>query len=154
MKKLIIIFFYLMVISTCAYAQQFIDVEPGQSKIFSWDEVTTDTTGRTLSREDVFYQIWAAPMVGGVPSWNDKVFFLEENYRPAVVDDGKVATTAPVNLTRGIKYQIAITAYIYSKNNGAKLESEKSAELIVFNMIAGEAPPSIPGRFKVEVPFN
>lgn len=152
MKRLII-FICLMMISTC-YSQQFIDVEPGQSKIFSWDEVTTDTTGRALNREDVFYQIWAAEMVGGVPNWNDKVQLLGTDYRPAVVDDGKVATTAPVDLTRGIKYQIAITAYIYSKNNGAKLESENSAELIVFNMIAGEAPPSIPGRFKVEVPFN
>ena len=151
MKKYLVIF---MLVSTSLFGQQVIDVEPGQSKIFSWDEVTTDTTGRALNREDIFYQIWAAPMVDGVPNWNEKVQLLATDYKPSVVDSGKIARAAPVHLNRGQKYQMAITAYIYSKNDGARLESERSAELIVFNMIVGEAPPSIPGRFKVDVPFN
>ncbi len=152
MKKLIV--FCLMIISTSVHPQQFIDVEPGQSKTFSWDEVTTDTTGRALNRENVFYQIWAAPMVDGVPKWNEKVQLLAIDYKPSVVDSGKIAKAAPVHLNLGQKYQMAITAYIYSENDGARLESERSVELIVFNMVEGEAPPSTPGRFKVEIPFN
>jgi len=151
MRKLIV--FLCLAVSTCAFSQQILDVTRGESRIFSWDEVVNDTSGKALNQEDIFYQIWAAPVIDGIANWMDAVSLLDVDFQPAVLDSGRIERAAPVELPER-KYQIAVTAYIYHKLTSARLESERSAELIIFNMIEGKVPPSAPKRFKVEIPFK
>jgi len=146
MRKLIGAIF-LLALAFPLFAQQILDIERGQTVIFEWDAVTTLSDGRTTP-DSIFYQIYAAPIVDGVPLWGSsgEVKLLPERY---FYSGTEVTTEVVVNLPED-NYKIVVTAYRVVAS-GDVLESGPSSEQIFFNMVETQLPPSKPVTVKVRI---
>lgn len=151
MKKLLLI---LLIWTVPSFGQQILDVKRGSSVTYSWAEVTTDTSGGTLKRSEVYYQMYAAPFVDDIPQWVEgiQVKLFEEDWQPMSFDSSRVEVVKSVTLTDD-KYQLVLTAYRYD-SDGNRHESDPSLGLIIFNMENGTAPPVKPGNVTVQQKIN
>jgi len=143
MRKFIVAF---MFIATSLFGQQILEIERGQTVTFEWDAVTTLVDGRATS-DSIFYQIYAAPIMGGVPQWGSsgEVELLPDKYYYSGND---VVTEVSVNLPES-KYKIVVTAYRFSA--GIIRESDPSSEQIFFNMVETNLSPAKPVTVKVKI---
>ncbi len=144
MIKFIAIF---LLITTSLFGQQILEIERGQTVTFEWDAVTTLSDGRTTS-DSIFYQIYAAPIIDGVPQWasSGEVNMLPEKY---YYSGSNVVTEVIANLPED-SYKIVVTAYRFGPS-GDVLESGPSSEQIFFNMVETNLPPSKPVTVKVRI---
>ncbi len=145
MKKSIL---FLLALSFPLFGQQILEIERGQTVIFEWDAVTTLSDGRTTS-DSIFYQIYAAPVVDGVPLWGSsgEVKMLVEKYFYDA--GGQVRTETIANLPED-SYKIVVTAYRFD-STGIMRESGPSSEQIFFNMAETHLPPSKPVTVWVKI---
>jgi len=146
MKRLIVAAFLL--IATSLFGQQILEIERGQVVTFEWNAVTTLSDGRPTS-DRIFYQIYAAPIMGGVPQWASpgEVKLLPDKY---FYDSGSQVSTEVVVSLPEDKYKIVVTAYRFGLS-GDMLESGPSSEQIFFNMTETNLPPSKPVTVKVRI---
>jgi len=147
MKRLIVAAFLL--IATSLFGQPTIlEIERGQTVTFEWEAVTTLSDGRATS-DRIFYQIYAAPIMGGVPQWGSpgEVKLLPDKY---FYDSGSQVSTEVVVSLPEDNYKIVVTAYRFGPS-GDMLESGPSSEQIFFNMTETNLPPAKPVTVKVRI---
>ncbi len=110
MKNYLILF---LLMAAPLLGQETGEVDKGNSLIFSWDEVVEDTLGNPLTRNELYYRIYAAPFINGVAIWSQQDTLLSMNWQPSFWDiDNKINTDIPITLAVG-EYQIVVTAYRY-----------------------------------------
>jgi len=131
------------------FSQQILEIERGQTVTFEWDAVTTLSDGRATS-DSIFYQIYAAPIMGGIPQWDTsgEVELLPDKYYYSG-NDNDVVTEVTVYLPED-KYKIVVTAYRFD-STGIMRESDPSSEQIFFNMVETNLPPAKPVTVKVKI---
>ncbi len=151
MKKYLILLTIFLLVPMFLFGQ-ILDIKKGQSVIYSWEEVTTDTSGNPLQRSDIYYQMYAAPFIDGVADWSQQELLFSPDWQPVIFDSSRAEIMKPVILDKE-RYQLVLTAYRYD-SNGVMYESEPSSELIIFNMIDEPVPPRKPGDVSVIQTFN
>jgi len=144
MIKYLVVF---MLMAASLFGQQILEIERGQTVTFEWNAVTTLSDGRTTS-DSIFYQIYAAPIIDGVPQWESsgEIKMLPEKY---YYSGSYVVTEIIVSLPED-NYKIVVTAYRFD-NKGIMWESNPSSEQIFFNMAETNLPPSKPITVKVKI---
>lgn len=146
------IFIFSLLFAFPLFGQQTVKVKKGQNIFISWDEVMTDTSGKTLTRTEVFYQVYFAPFSGSSVDWNNKISVFSDPWKPADWNLGTVEVDHIVTLDKK-NYQVVVTAIIFD-SSGAIKESENSDELIILIVTEGMAPPVAPGMVAVGVGIN